>query len=97
MIYAKNSKPIEGNIRYEAVESIFFSLEITVEIEVFRVKIGDYRDGSRQTDKRSIGLICLNHHPLSVSKPCIRSIGIYDTAIYNGRIKSCTIKNCGDY
>ncbi len=92
MVGAHHSKAVERDILDEGAKRILHRIECLEMVEVLRIDIRDDRDIGRQFQKRPIGFIGLNDHPVSAAEPRIGAVCIDDPAIDHRRIEAAGVK-----
>src|SRR6186997_867336 len=92
MIRAHHRKPIERNVLDEGTECVLHGFERAEVIEMLGIDVGDDGDVGGQLEKRAVGFIRLDHHPVSGAEPRIGAVGIDDAAVDHGGVEAAGIQ-----
>ena len=97
VVGAAHGQPVEGDVRDEIEKAFAQVLDRAPMFHMLGVDIGDDGDGRRQAVESAIGLVSLDHHPVTLAHPRVRAIGMDHAAIDHGRIDAARIQKRGHH
>ena len=97
MIETERGKTVERQILQEGAIGVAHGIEITIKFHMFGIDVGYHGYGGRQFDEATVGLICLNDHPITGAEARVGAIGIDDSTIDYRGVETRAIEHGGDH
>src|SRR4029434_9955794 len=89
---AHDREAIEGHVLDEGAECVLHGIESTEMIEMLRIDVGDNGYVRGQLQKRAVGFIGLDNHPIAGAQPCIGAVRIDEAAVYHRWVETASIE-----
>ncbi|MPL96742.1 hypothetical protein SDC9_42924 [bioreactor metagenome] len=92
VVGAAHRHAVERDVGDKVVEALPQVLDRAPVLHVLGVDVGDDRDGRRQPVERAVRFIGLDHHPLALARPRVRTVSVDDAAVDDGRIEAALVE-----
>ena len=97
MVDAHHRETVEGHVLDELAVGLLDLLEPAVMLEMLGIDVGDDRDRPVEPKEAAVAFVGLDHHPVALAEPGVRSVAVDDAAVDDGRVEPARVEHRGDH
>ena len=97
MVHAHHREAVERHVLDELAVGLLDLFEPAVMLEMLGIDVGDDRDRPVEAEEAAVAFVGLDHHPVALAEPRVRSVAIDDAAVDDGRIEPAGVEHRSDH